>query len=313
MAFIFPGQGAQYAGMGKDFFHQYSEAKQAFEEAEDILRRKLTSIIFEDSDSSLNTTFNSQVAIFVNSIAILRVIQKLFPNIKPYITSGLSLGEYSALVASGRLDYESCLQLVQKRAKLMNDACEASRGTMAVVLGLDGNQVEEVVEGLRLPHDLWVANYNSPGQVVISGTPQGVEMGSNALKAKGAKRVMPLTVHGAFHSGLMQSAENQLKDDIQRVFLKESPIKFVMNVPGDFVSDLYQIRQCLIKQVTSPVRWEKGIRTIDKEGVDYYLEIGCGKTLTGLNKRIGVTAPTLSIEKIEEIKELESIMKDTNG
>lgn len=310
IAFIFPGQGAQYPGMGKDFFAEFPEAKLTFQEAEDVLHTKITSVIFDGPASSLNETAKSQVAIFVNSIAILRVLERLFPSLQPYVCAGLSLGEYSGLVASGRLDFPSCLRLVQRRAQLMNDACELTKGTMAVVLGLEGDEVEEIVAGLKLPNDLWVANFNSPGQVVISGTQKGIDAGTAAVKAKGAKRVLPLAVHGAFHSGLMQSAEKELAHDIQRSQLNDSNVKFVMNVPGDFVNESSQIRNFLIKQVTSSVRWERGIRSIDKEGVDLYLEIGCGKTLQGLNKRIGTSAPTLGIEKVEELKELESVMSN---
>jgi [acyl-carrier-protein] S-malonyltransferase len=305
VVFIFPGQGSQYPGMGKDFFFEFSEAKRTFEEAEDILHTRLTSIVFEGPESSLNETANSQVGIFVTSIAIWRVIQEFYPNLEPDICAGLSLGEYSALVASKRLEFGEALHLVNRRAQLMNKACELTKGTMAVVLGLEGDQVEEIVVKLNLPQELWVANFNAPGQVVISGTQKGIDAGIAAVKAGGAKRVLPLAVHGAFHSGLMQSAENELTPDIEQAVIKESPIRLVMNVPGDFVADSNQIRKFLIKQVTSPVRWEKGIRSIEKHGIDLYVEIGCGKTLTGLNKRIAVTAPTVSVEKVDELKNLE--------
>jgi [acyl-carrier-protein] S-malonyltransferase len=304
IAFLFPGQGAQYVGMGKDFVENFPMAKQTLEEADDILGRKLSKIILDGPEDVLTETKNSQTAIYVISQAILRVLQKQFPQLQPSICAGLSLGEYTALTASGRLDFAQCLPLVQYRGQFMNEACETTRGTMAVILGMNGEEMETLVKELNMPHDLWAANFNCPGQVVISGTVKGIEAGSAAAKAKGAKRVLPLQVHGAFHSGLMSSAEERLAPYIQHTLLKESSVGFVMNVPGSFVKEPSQIKQNLIQQVTHPVRWEQGIRNIEKDSVDLYVEIGCGKTLTGFNKRIGVSAPTISIEKVEELDQL---------
>lgn len=308
IAFIFPGQGAQYTGMGKDFVANFAEARQTFEEADDILGRKLSSIILEGPDDVLTETKNSQTGIYVTSMALLRVLQSLFPTLKPSVCSGLSLGEYTAATASGRLSFADCLPLVQYRGQFMNDACEATKGTMAVVLGLEGDVVEQMVQEVNMPHDLWAANFNCPGQVVISGTLQGIEAGSAAAKAKGAKRVLPLSVHGAFHSGLMAAAERRLAEHVHAAPFKESAISFVMNVPGDYVKEAGQIRENLIRQVTSPVRWEQGIRKMADDGVDLFIEIGCGKTLSGFNKRIGVMAPTVSIEKTEDLAALHSLL-----
>lgn len=306
VAFLFPGQGAQYMGMGKDFVENFSEARQTFEEADDILKRRLSDIILNGPENVLTETKNSQVGIYVTSIAILRVLAKKFPQLRPSVCSGLSLGEYTAATASGRIDFDDCLPLVQYRGQFMNDACEHTKGSMAVVLGLDGDVVEKLIKEVNMPNDLWAANFNCPGQVVISGTLKGIEAGTAAAKAKGSKRVLPLQVHGAFHSGLMAEAENHLGEYINRAALKNSPVGFVMNVPGDFVKDLSEIRHNLIRQVTSPVRWEKGIHKMEAFGVDFYLEIGCGKALTGFNKKINVAAPTLSIEKVADLKLLEA-------
>lgn len=307
IAFIFPGQGAQYPGMAKEFYENFSIAKQTFEEADDILHRNLSKIIFEGPENVLTETKNSQVGIYVACISILRVINSLYPMIKPFVCSGLSLGEYTALTASGRLDFKLCLPLVQYRGQYMNDACEMYRGTMAVVLGLEAQEVEKAVKEINMPHDLWAANFNCPGQVVISGTEKGVEIGAAKLKALGAKRVLPLQVHGAFHSGLMKPAEDRLAEHIHHVSINESPIGFVMNVTGKFESKEQDIKSNLIKQVTSPVRWEQGVRTMGDQLLDLFIEIGCGKTLSGFNKRIVPQIPTISIEKLAELDQLGKI------
>jgi [acyl-carrier-protein] S-malonyltransferase len=305
IAFLFPGQGAQYPGMGKDFAETYSIARQTFEEADDLLGFNLSSIAFEGPEDRLTETRHSQLAIFVTSVATQRTLKQLFPGVQPVVCAGLSLGEYSALTVAGYLDFSHCLQLVQYRAQYMNEACEQHTGTMAAIMGLSGSEVEEVISALKLPNDLWIANYNAPGQIVISGTVKGIEVGGQALKDKGAKRVLPLQVHGAFHSGLMQSAMEKLRPHVEQVVLAKGSSQLVMNVPGDFVAELPKIQQYLVQQVVSPVRWEQGIRAIQEDAIDIFIEIGCGKTLAGLNKRIGVAAPTVSVDKVEDLKQLE--------
>lgn len=284
LAFLFPGQGAQYVGMGKAFFDAFPLAKETFQEADDILKENLTKIIFEGPEALLTQTKNSQLGIFVVSMAMLHNVP-----LKPDVCSGLSLGEYSALAASHRLGFKETLLLVRERAILMNAACEKTSGTMAAVLGLDAAGIEAAVKGLN---GVWVANYNAPGQTVISGTKEGIELAASVLKEHGAKRVIPLTVHGAFHSGLMQSARDGLAPFIAKAPIQDSPIDFVMNVPGNYVKDIAEIKRCLAAQVTESVRWEQGIRAM--KDVDLFIEIGCGKTLTGLNRKIGVE--TRSVE-----------------
>lgn len=310
VAFLFPGQGAQYVGMGKDFLETFPIARNTIEEADESLGFKLSKIVMEGPEQLLTETLNSQTGIYVISTAMLRVIRKLLPDLSPSFCSGLSLGEYTALHASDRISFIDGLSLVKYRGKCMNDACEATKGTMAVVLGLDAEAVESVVKGVNMPHDLWVANFNCPGQVVISGTTRGIEAGSAAALAKGAKRALPLQVHGAFHSGLMQSAELRLTDQILHAQIKDSPVELVMNVVGEGVRDLDKIKRNLIAQVTSSVRWEQGVRYMSSKGVDLFIEIGCGKTLAGFNKRIGVMAPTISIEKVSDLDNLEKIWSE---
>lgn len=311
-AFLFPGQGAQYPGMSKDFYDSYPLAKQTFEEADDLLGRNLSSIIFNGPEAALTETKNSQLGIYISSIAILRVINSLFPDLKPYVTSGLSLGEYTALTAANKLSFIDGISLVGRRGQFMNEACEERKGTMAVVLGLEANEVEAIVKEVGMPNDLWAANFNCPGQVVISGTLKGIEAGTEAAKAKGAKRVLPLQVYGAFHSGLMKSAEERLTSYIEDVALRDSPCHIVMNVTGASTMNILEIRQNLILQVTHPVRWEQGVRNMVAEGIDLFIELGCGKTLAGFNKRIGVSAPTVSIEKTSDIGALEKLLTGGN-
>ncbi len=307
IAFLFPGQGAQYIGMAKDFYENFSQAREVFQEADDILHRTLSKIILEGPEDQLTETKNSQVGIYVASMAILNVIRALYPRITPFVCAGLSLGEYTALTVSGRLDFEACLPLVQYRGHYMNEACEKNPGAMAVILGLEAKEVEELVKEANLPHDLWTANFNCPGQVVISGTRRGIDAGAAAAKAKGAKRILPLQVHGAFHSGLMKPAEERLSEHIRQTQIKSSSIGFVMNVPGKFVQDELEIKTHLIKQVTHPVRWEQSVKSIGEEGVDLFIEIGCGKVLSGFNKRILPNIATISIEKVAELDQLTKI------
>lgn len=310
VAFLFPGQGAQYVGMGKDFYDTFPLAKETFEEADDLLKYNLTKIVFEGPEALLTETKNSQLGIFTVSMAILRVIQQLYPTLKPSVCSGLSLGEYTALVASGKLTFKEALQLVAFRGQFMNDACNSTAGTMAVVLGLDASTVEQLVKEVNLPNDLWAANFNCPGQVVLSGTMKGIEVGSAAAKAKGAKRVVALQVHGAFHSGLMNSAAISLAPYIEQATFAKTPCELVMNVPGVAVSNIDEMRRHLIQQVTHSVRWEQGVRFMMNAGVDTFLEFGCGSVLSGFNRKIGTSGITLSIETTSQIKALDhNLMK----
>jgi [acyl-carrier-protein] S-malonyltransferase len=297
LALLFPGQGAQYIGMGKDFADSFLVARETFQEADDILKEHLSRIVFEGPETELVKTKNSQLGIFVTSAAILRCL----PELKPRMCAGLSLGEYTALWASGRLSFKDTLLLVQQRAIFMNEACEETKGTMAAVLGLNATAIDEALADSR---DVWVANYNCPGQTVISGTKDGVEAAAVVLKQAGAKRVIPLSVHGAFHSGLMKRAQDNLTPFIARAPMVDSGIDFVMNASGAFAFSVDEIRKLLTDQVTHSVRWEQGILAAEKKKIDLYIEIGCGKTLAGLNKKIGVSAQTLSVEKVADIDEV---------
>lgn len=303
IAFLFPGQGAQAVGMGKDFYTQFSVAREVFQQGDELLERSLSKVIFEGPSELLTETRNSQAGIYLTSMAILKAVQSQLPELRPSVCAGLSLGEYSALTASGHLDFETTLPLVQFRGEAMNEACEVTQGTMAALFGLGADEVDGLVQKLNLPHDLWVANYNCPGQTVISGTLKGVERGIALAKEMGAKRAIPLKVHGAFHSGLMRLAEEKLARKMEGITISKSSIQLVMNVSGTVVEDPETILLNLIKQVTSPVRWEQGIRAV-MASIDLFVEIGCGKTLAGMNKYIGVMAPTLTINTLEDLDKL---------
>jgi len=299
IAFLFPGQGAQYPGMGKSFFDAFAIARETFEEADEILGENLSKVILEGPEELLTQTRNSQTAIFVVSMAILRVVRQQLPEMEPLACSGLSLGEYTALCSSNRLSFAETLKLVQERGRLMNEACVKTAGTMAAVLGMDAAGIEAAVKGMN---GVWVANFNAPGQTVISGTKEGIERASVVLKEKGAKRVVPLVVHGAFHSGLMMSAQEGLSPWIERAPIQDSETVFVMNVPGRAVKEVAEIKRNLTSQVTQSIRWEQGIGAMKEMGIELFLEIGCGKTLTGLNKKIGVEG--LSIDQVADLDAL---------
>ena len=306
IAYLFPGQGAQIVGMGKEWADIYPICRETIEEADDVLRYHLSQVMFQGPQDLLTQTQYSQLALFVHSMAILRALNQQIGDIKPFVCAGLSLGEYTALCASGRLGFRETLLLVKERSRLMNEACERTPGAMAAVLGLSAQEVEQAMQGLE---GVWVANYNYPGQTVISGTKEGVERGGQILKEKGAKRVIPLPVHGAFHSGLMQPAQEAFAPWIAKAQMQESPIGFVMNVPGDFVKAVADVKRLLTVQATQSVRWEQGILAMEAQKIALYLEIGCGKTLSGMNQKIGVHAATHSIEKPQDLDALAKMLE----
>lgn len=308
-AFLFPGQGAQYPGMGRDFYEQFAVARQTFEEADDFLNTSFSKLIFDGPATDLTLTKNSQIAIYIASLAILRVVWEQFPELKPTVCAGLSLGEYTALTAAGKIAFTHCLDLVRTRAEAMHRACEETKGSMHVILGMTEESVETVLSTLNPPHPVWIANLNCPGQIVIAGSLEALALASTALKEKGAKRILSLDVSGAFHSGLMSSAQKTLAAKIESTPFETSSTDIVMNVPGDFVATIFEMRQALIDQMISPVRWEKGVRQMMEKHIDFYVEMGPGKTLNGMYKKMQGTGTCLSIEKIADLEELNKIME----
>ena len=307
VALLFPGQGAQYVGMGKTFYDEYPAARQVFEQASDLIGLNLPRIIFNGPESTLTETKIAQPAIFVTCWAVWQVLRRQFSLPTPICTAGLSLGEYTALAAAGILPFEAALRLVQLRGALMHEACERHKGTMLVIMGLEDDRVRAMVEELQLPNDLWCANFNCPGQVVVSGTSRGIEAAAAAAKAFGAKRTVPLQVHGAFHCPLMNDAKNGLEKALQEAPLAMTPVRVAMNVTGQFAEDVEQIRSLLVSQVVSSVLWHSCVSVCAEQEISCFLEVGCGKTLANMNKRIGVNVPTVTVETTEDLHALDTI------
>lgn len=310
IAFVFPGQGAQYVGMGKDFC-QYESARNTFEEADDLLKENLSQIIWEGPLDLLTETKNSQLAIFVVSCALLHTIRKEVPELMPWATAGLSLGEYTALYTAGKISFKDALFLIQKRALFMDEACRKKKGSMAAVLGMDAKKMEESLRLLREKEkaEIWAANFNCPGQIVISGAPAAIEKAVEFLKQEGARKVIPLQVHGAFHSPYMHSAMERLEPFIRDTQWMDTNLSVAMNVPGDFAS-FKDIPDFLIQQVVSSVRWDESIQKMSQANTEIFLEIGPGKTLTGLNRKIAPNAECISIDKASD---LNSFLETTAG
>lgn len=290
-AYIFPGQGAQFVGMGFDLYEKSAEAKALFEVANGILGFSITDIMFSGTDEDLKQTKVTQPAIFLHSVILSKVLGK---NFAPQMVAGHSLGEFSALVANEALSFEDGLQLVAKRATAMQKACELQPGTMAAVLGLDDSKVEELcatVDGIVTP-----ANYNCPGQLVISGELKAVEAACEKMKEAGAKRALVLPVGGAFHSVLMKPAEEELAAAIEQTTFHKPLCPVYQNVTTTAVSNEANIKKNLIKQLTAPVKWTQSVQQMIADGATEFIEVGPGKVLQGLVKKINKEAVVASAE-----------------
>lgn len=290
-SYIFPGQGAQFVGMGLDLYEKSAEAKALFEAANGILGFSITDIMFSGTDEDLKQTKVTQPAIFLHSVILSKVLGK---NFVPQMVAGHSLGEFSALVANGALSFEDGLQLVAKRAAAMQKACELQPGTMAAVLGLEDAKVEELcatIDGIVTP-----ANYNCPGQLVISGELKAVEAACEKMKEAGAKKALILSVSGAFHSVLMKPAEEELAAAIEQTAFHKPLCPVYQNVTTTAVSDENAIKTNLIKQLTAPVKWTQSVQQMIADGATEFIEVGSGKVLQGLVKKINKEAVVASAE-----------------
>jgi [acyl-carrier-protein] S-malonyltransferase len=290
-AYVFPGQGAQFVGMGKDLYDNFPKAKELFDQANEILGFNITDIIFNGTDEDLKQTKVTQPAVFLHSV--IRAIC-LGNDFKPEMVAGHSLGEFSALVAAGVLSFEDGLRLVSKRALAMQAACELQPSTMAAVLGLEDEKVVEVLKTIS-EEVVVAANFNCPGQLVISGSIAGVEQACEALKNAGAKRALPLKVGGAFHSPLMEPAREELAKAIEETNFSSPKCPIYQNVVAHAVTEPQEIKKNLIAQLTAPVRWTECVRAMISDGATLFTEVGPGTVLQGLVKKIDSSISAESI------------------
>ena len=296
-AYVFPGQGAQAVGMGKDLYDNVPAAKELFEKANEILGFRITDIMFAGTDEELKQTKVTQPAVFLHSVIMAKAL-----DVKPDAVAGHSLGEFSALVVAGALSFEDGLKLVSKRAMAMQAACEAQPGTMAAILGLEDSVVEEIcasTDGVVV-----AANYNCPGQIVISGLKEAVETAAVKLKETGARRVIPLNVSGPFHSYLLEEAGEKLGRFLENIPVSEPKIPYVANVTAAYVTKAEDVKPLLTRQVSSSVRWQQSVEIMLADGVDRFIEIGPGKTLAGFIRKINREATVINIEKFEDLEKL---------
>ncbi len=304
-AFIFSGQGAQYAGMGKELYDSFECVRDVFDKADKALGLKITDICFKE-DERLNETEYTQPALLTMSTAVCRLMEE--KGLKADCVAGLSLGEYSAHVASGTFDFEEAVQLVRKRGRFMTEAVPAGKGAMCAVLSLSEEKIQEACDEVKDIGRCMIANYNCPGQIAIAGDKAAVEKAAEIVVEKGAKRAVMLNVSGPFHTSLLKPASDKLSEELKHIEIHDMKIPVVTNLTAEAVKDKSQVAEILTKQVMNPVKWDQSVRNMIADGVDTFVEMGPGRTLSSFVKKIAKdVGAEVSIYNVEDIKTLEKI------
>lgn len=303
IAFIFPGQGAQKAGMGKDFYEKFETAKKVYDQASQWLGLDMKALCFEENDR-LDLTEYTQAALVTTCLAMEKVVEE--HGIHPDVTAGLSLGEYCAIEAAGGMSLKDAVTTVRRRGILMEQAVPAGEGSMAAVLGMEAEAIEKVIDSID---GVAVANYNCPGQIVISGRKEAVALASEHLKNAGAKRVLPLNVSGPFHSSMLLQAGKELGRFLEKAELSSLKIPYVTNVTAQYISDIRETKPLLEKQISSSVRWQQSMELLIADGIRTFIEIGPGKTLAGFLRKIDRTVQVYNIQASEDLEQVVDALK----